>query len=109
MGNIKAGLESCLLLFKALYQLYSSTYIETVCCGTDCRMIAMPIRPPPGSLPEAHRVVCLRCVRAFGRGDSPDYSFPKLSSKKCVYCTRQNEKCNPVSLLVRNLFKLLTF
>ncbi|KAF2726403.1 hypothetical protein EJ04DRAFT_571320 [Polyplosphaeria fusca] len=56
----------------------------------------MPIRAPPGALLEAFRVHCLRVVRAFACGKKPVYSFEKASSSKCTYCTKGNEKCNPI-------------
>lgn len=59
----------------------------------------MPLRCPPGALPEAYRLVCLRSVRAFARGLlAVDFRFKSESSKKCNYCTSQKEKCDPVSL-----------
>jgi hypothetical protein len=58
----------------------------------------MPLRCPAGALPEAFRVICMRGVRALGRGAvGIDYAFPSESSAKCAYCTQQKEKCRPVS------------
>ncbi|KAF2175089.1 hypothetical protein K469DRAFT_697782 [Zopfia rhizophila CBS 207.26] len=56
----------------------------------------MPIPCPPTALPEAFRVICLRSVRAFGRGRRVVFKFDKSNSKKCAYCTLQNEKCAPI-------------
>ena len=64
----------------------------------------MPIRIPVGALPEAHRVICLRVVRALARGNFVRHGFLNRASKKCRYCTAQKEECKPVSgvVLVRN-------
>ncbi|KAF2623059.1 hypothetical protein BU25DRAFT_462218 [Macroventuria anomochaeta] len=32
----------------------------------------------------------------MARGQFVDFEFASASSKKCAYCTLQNEKCNPV-------------
>jgi len=60
--------------------------------------ISMPIPCPPTALPEAFRVICLRAVRAFGRGHRVVFDFNKSNLKKCAYCILQNEKCVPVSV-----------
>ncbi|KAI8942624.1 hypothetical protein NX059_000678 [Plenodomus lindquistii] len=57
----------------------------------------MPIPVPPGAYPSAHRVFCLRSVRAWSRGKFDfTHSFESAGSKKCAYCTLLNEKCKPV-------------
>lgn len=59
----------------------------------------MPIPVPPGALPAAHRVICMRAVRALARGNREiEYGFLSEGSKKCAYCTLMNEKCRPVPL-----------
>ena len=63
----------------------------------------MPIPVPPGALAEAHRVICMRAVRAIARGHNVDYEFASASSKKCAYCTLQNEKCNPVNIRISSV------
>ncbi|KAF2022683.1 hypothetical protein EK21DRAFT_119495 [Setomelanomma holmii] len=60
----------------------------------------MPIPVPPGALPAAHRVICMRAVRALARGNSVSFGFASAQSKKCAYCTLQNEVCRPVPLYV---------
>ncbi|USP77989.1 uncharacterized protein yc1106_05263 [Curvularia clavata] len=57
----------------------------------------MPLRCPPGALPDAYRFICLRAVRALARRQFDiAYAYPSDSSKKCLYCTQQKEKCDPV-------------
>ena len=43
----------------------------------------MPLPVPPRALPAAHRVICMRAVRAFARGKDIEYGFGSDSSKKC--------------------------
>src|ERR1700712_1182164 len=57
----------------------------------------MPLPVPPGALSVAHRVCCLRCVRAMKKSGEHTCVFTKSSSKKCEYCTSQNALCVPVS------------
>ncbi|KAF1922376.1 uncharacterized protein M421DRAFT_78461 [Didymella exigua CBS 183.55] len=66
----------------------------------------MPIPVPPGALPEAHRVICIRSVRAAARGRFVDFEFSSMSSKKCAYCTFQNEKCVPLPTYVESEFSV---
>ncbi|KAF2180329.1 hypothetical protein K469DRAFT_794503 [Zopfia rhizophila CBS 207.26] len=61
----------------------------------------MLIPCPPTALPEAFWVICLRSMQAFGRGRRVIFKFNKLNSKKCAYCTLQNEKCIPIPWYVR--------
>lgn len=58
----------------------------------------MPVRTPPGALPAAYRVICLRSIRrlAFGERIS-EYEFGSESSKKCQRCTVQKGSCSFVS------------
>jgi hypothetical protein len=59
----------------------------------------MPIPVPPGALPAAYRVICMRAVRALARGNSEiEYRFLAEGSKKCAYCTLINKKCRLVPL-----------
>ena len=59
----------------------------------------MPIPVPPRALPAAHRVICMRAVRALACSNSKiEYGFLLEGSKKCVYCTLRNEKCCLVPL-----------
>lgn len=69
----------------------------------------MPIPVPPGALPVAHRVLCLRGVRALSRGrlSVNEYGFDSDSSKKCSYCTSINEKCVPIPIYVGEEFEEL--
>ncbi|USP73303.1 hypothetical protein yc1106_00577 [Curvularia clavata] len=57
----------------------------------------MPLRCPPGALPDAYRFIYLRAVRALARRQFDiAYAYPSDSSKKCLYCTQQKEKCDPI-------------
>jgi hypothetical protein len=56
----------------------------------------MPLPNPWGALPEAHRIVCVRCVRAKKLDGDHKCVYGKQSSKKCSYCTSQNAICEPV-------------
>jgi hypothetical protein len=59
----------------------------------------MPIPVPPGALPQAHRVICMRAVRAIGRRQwlgREAFGFASASSSKCSYCTDKAERCRCV-------------
>jgi hypothetical protein len=58
----------------------------------------MPVRCPVGALPAAHRVMCLRAVKAMARGHIIEYWFASRGSKKCAYCTAQKGSYNLVSV-----------
>jgi hypothetical protein len=51
---------------------------------------------PAGALSAAHRVCCVRCLRAMKRDGDHECAFTSESSKKCEYCTSQNGLCQPV-------------
>ncbi|KAF3031659.1 hypothetical protein E8E11_001531 [Didymella keratinophila] len=56
----------------------------------------MPIPVPPGALPQAHRVICMRAVRAIGRRrwlGRQAFGFASASSSKCSYCIDKAERC----------------
>ena len=53
----------------------------------------MPIPTDVGALARAHRVVCVRCVRAMQANDEHACEFDVSSSKKCKYCTMQKATC----------------
>ena len=58
----------------------------------------MPLPTPPGALPRAYRVLCLRCARRKRNTPGHTCTFTSTSSKKCDYCTRQKGLCRPVSI-----------
>ena len=63
----------------------------------------MPVPVPPGALSQAHRVICLRAVRAIARRrwlKREEFGFASASSSKCKYCTEQAEKCRCVPVYV---------
>lgn len=65
------------------------------CTCVNCRM---PLPTPSGAAPAAHRVCCVRCLRACKKNAEHSCSFDNPASAKCAYCTKQKGKCIPVSL-----------
>jgi len=59
----------------------------------------MPIPVPAGALREAHRVLCVRCLRHMTKHPDHLCEYNESSSKKCGYCTKQKARCVPVSVL----------
>ncbi|KAF1828077.1 hypothetical protein BDW02DRAFT_292709 [Decorospora gaudefroyi] len=67
----------------------------------------MPVRCPVGALVEAHRVMCLRTVKAMARGHVVEYGFASRGSKKCAYCIAQKGACTPIPVYVSEEFGIL--
>ncbi|OAF63374.1 hypothetical protein VC83_00551 [Pseudogymnoascus destructans] len=59
----------------------------------------MPVLLPPGALPAAYRVLCMRCVRRIGTPDDAPMEHECVwseKSSKCAYCVKQKAPCVPI-------------
>lgn len=60
---------------------------------------------PTGALPDAFRILCMRCARQRAK-DSPGAAAhicdwaEKPRSSKCAWCSKQKAPCVPVSFCV---------
>ncbi|KAK6585638.1 hypothetical protein PZA11_002365 [Diplocarpon coronariae] len=67
----------------------------------------------PEDLPEAFRVLCVRCARVMSRKEAGKNNtghvcaFNTLTSKKCDYCIAQQAKCIPIPIQARDKYIIL--
>ncbi|OAF57018.1 hypothetical protein VC83_06048 [Pseudogymnoascus destructans] len=69
------------------------------CAPTRNLFAKMPVLLPPGALPAAYRVLCMRCVRRIGTPDDAPMEHECVwseKSSKCAYCVKQKAPCVPI-------------